>query len=93
MIERVDDVFERLTVHLQEHCVFHLMDLLRYSETKLDVCFRDKNRREVNDILRQILLHPTRIRICSCVRKMEGMTWVRKTMEFLGAEISNEPSH
>jgi hypothetical protein len=86
-------MLECLTVHLQEDRVFHLMDLLRYSETKLDVCFRDKNRREINDILRQILVHPTRIRICSCVRKMEGLTWVRKTMEFLGAEISNEPSH
>lgn len=69
------------------------MDLLRYSETKLDVCFRDKSRREINDILRQLLVHPTRIRICPCVRTMDGMVWVRKTLEFLGAELHNEPSH
>jgi hypothetical protein len=93
MIKCVNNMFERFTVHLQEYSVFHLMDLLRYSETKLDICFKDKNRREINDILRQILVHPTRIRICSCVRTMDGMTWVRKTLEFLGAELSNEPSH
>lgn len=69
------------------------MDLLRYSETKLDVCFRDKSRREINDILRQLLVHPARIRICSCVRTMEDMSWVRKTLEFLNAEIHNESSH
>jgi len=93
MIKCVNNLLHRFAVHLQEHSVFHLMDLLRYSDTKLDVCFRDKTRREINDILRQILVHPTRIRICSCVRKTEGLAWVRKTMEFLGAEISNEPSH
>lgn len=69
------------------------MDLLRYSDTKLDVCFGGKTRREINDILRQILVHPTRVRICPCIRTMEGMVWVRKTMEFLGAEIDNESSH
>lgn len=69
------------------------MDLLRYSETKLDVCFRDKSRREINDILRQILVHPNRIRVCPCVRTMSGMAWVRKTLEFLGADIHNESSH
>ena len=69
------------------------MDLLRYSETNLIVCFRDKSRREINDILRQLLVHPDRIRICSCVRTLEGMAWVRKTLEFLHAEIHNEPSH
>ena len=79
--------------NLQEPYEFHSMDLLSYSETKLDVCFRDKTRREINDILRQILVHPGRIRICPCVRQMEGMTWIRKTLEFLGAHIHNESSH
>lgn len=65
------------------------MDLLGYSDTKLDICLKDKSRREVNDILRQLLLHPERIRICSCAKE----PWVRKTLEFLNAEISNEPSH
>lgn len=65
------------------------MDLLGYSTTKLDICLKDKNRREIHDILRQLLLHPERIRICSCVKD----PWIRKTLEFLNAELSNEPSH
>ena len=65
------------------------MDLLGYSSTKLDICFKDKNRREINDILRQLLIRPERIRICPCVKD----AWIRKTLEFLNAEISNEPSH
>lgn len=69
------------------------MDLLGYSSTKLDVCFRGKARREVHDILRQIFVHPSRIRVCPCVRTMEGGTWIRKTLEFLGADIHNESSH
>lgn len=69
------------------------MDLLRYADTKLDVCFRGKSRRDINDVLRQLLVHPNRIRICPCVQTMDGMIWVRKTLEFLGAEIHNESSH
>ena len=65
------------------------MDLLGYSETNLDVCLRNKTRREVNDILRQVYRHPTRIRICPCVTS----PWVRETLRFLGAVYSNEPSH
>lgn len=65
------------------------MDLLRYSETVLEVCFKDKSRREINDILRQIYVYPTRIRICPCVRD----PWVRKTLEFLNPQFNNEPSH
>ena len=65
------------------------MDLLGYSTTKLDICLKDKTRREINDILRQMLLHPERICICPCVKD----PWIRKTLEFLNAEISNEPSH
>ena len=65
------------------------MDLLGYADTKLDVCLKDKSRREINDILRQVFLHPERIRICPCVKE----PWIRKTLEFLNAERSNEPSH
>lgn len=65
------------------------MDLLRYSETVLDVCLAGKSRREINDILRQLLIHPDRIRICPCERPSP---WVRKTLEFLDARYSNEPS-
>ena len=64
------------------------MDLLRYSDTVLHVCFKEKPRREVNDILRQMLIHPDRIRVCPCVRDV----WIRKTLEFLSAVYSNEPS-
>jgi hypothetical protein len=65
------------------------MDLLRYSETQLDICLKDKTRREIHDILRQIYIHPNRIRICPCVK--EG--WIRKSLTFLGAVYNNEPSH
>ena len=65
------------------------MDLLRYADTRLDVCFKGKTRREIHDILRQILVHPDRIRVCPCVTD----PWVRKTLKFLGAHINNEPSH
>jgi hypothetical protein len=65
------------------------MDLLRYSDTVLEICFKDKPRREVYDILRQVFVHPTRIRICPCVTD----PWIRKTLEFLAAHYSNESSH
>jgi hypothetical protein len=45
-------------------------------------------REATNDILRQMLLHPDRIRVCPCVTDV----WIRKTLEFLGAIYSNEPS-
>lgn len=66
------------------------MDLLRYSETTLEVCLKDKPRREINDILRQIFLHPDKIHICPCG---EVSPWIRETLRFLGATYSNEPSH
>jgi hypothetical protein len=65
------------------------MDLLGYADTVLDVCLAGKTRREIHDILRQIFVHPTRVRVCPCVTD----PWVRKTLEFLGAQYSNEPSH
>jgi hypothetical protein len=65
------------------------MDLLRYSDTILDVCLAGKSRREIHDIMRQVFVYPTRIRICPCVTD----AWVRKTLGFLDAQYSNEPSH
>ena len=65
------------------------MDLLRYSDTVLHVCLRDKGRREIHDILRHIAVYPNRLRICPCVTD----PWVRKTLAFLGALLDNEPSH
>jgi len=65
------------------------MDLLRYSETVLDVCLKDKSKREINDVMRQVYVYPTRIRICPCIQD----PWVRKTLGFLNAQFNNEPSH
>jgi hypothetical protein len=65
------------------------MDLLRYSTTMLEVCLKEKSRREIHDILRHVFVHPTRIRICPCVTD----PWIRKTLEFLGGQYSNESSH
>jgi hypothetical protein len=62
------------------------MDLLGYSHTILNVCFKNKPRREIHDVLRQIFVHPMRVRVCPCVQD----PWVRKTLEFLGAQYSNE---
>ena len=69
------------------------MDLLRYSDTKLNVCLKEKSRREINDILRQIYIHPEKICICSCVHQQDELIWIRKTLHFLNAEISNESTH
>ena len=65
------------------------MDLLGYSDTVLHICLKDKSRRDIHDILRQVFVYPNRVRICPCVTD----PWVRKTLEFLGAQYSNEPSH
>jgi len=65
------------------------MDLIRYSDTVLDVCLKDKTRREIHDILRQIFEYRDRIRICPCVTNV----WTRETLRFLGARMNNEPSH
>lgn len=65
------------------------MDTLRYSDTVLHVCLKDKTRREIHDILRQVFLVPQRIRVCPCTTD----PWVRKTLEFLGTLYDNEPSH
>lgn len=67
------------------------MDLLNYSETVLRVCLKDKTRREIHDLLRQIYIHPTRILICPC--QPPSSPWVRHTLAFLDARYSNEPSH
>ena len=65
------------------------MDTLRYSDTILHICLRNKTRREVHDILRQVFLVPQRVRICPCVSDV----WTRKILEFLNAVYDNEPSH
>lgn len=65
------------------------MDALVYKDAQLNLCLADKTKREIYDIVRQMYIYPARIRICPCIQD----AWVRKTLEFLGAEYSNEPSH
>lgn len=65
------------------------MDLLGYSDTLVTFCLKEKSRREVHDVLRQVFVYPNRIRICPCCQD----PWIRKTLEFLGAQYSNESSH
>ena len=64
------------------------MDLLRYSETKLEVCFRNKTKREIHDVLRAAACHPTQVVVCGCTQD----AWARKTLTFLGVRINNESS-
>lgn len=63
-------------------------DLLRYSETRLDVCTQGWARRQLHDLVRQVLNYPARIRICPCLED----PWVRETLCFLGAVFNNESS-
>lgn len=65
------------------------MDLLGYADTVLHVCLAGKTKREINDLLRQIYVYRNRIHVCPCCKD----PWVRKTLQFLGAQINNEPSH
>lgn len=65
------------------------MDLLGYSDTLVTFCLKEKSRREVHDVLRQVFVYPNRIRVCPCCQD----PWIRKTLEFLGAQYSNESSH
>jgi hypothetical protein len=65
------------------------MDLLRYPDTVLTVCFKDKTRQEIHDSLRQIFVYRDRIRVCPCVTDR----WVRQSLVFLNARLHNEPSH
>jgi hypothetical protein len=68
------------------------MDLLGYSDTSLEICLKDKPRREVQDILRQVYLHPTKLRICPCVRQTADL-WLWTSLEFLHPTYSNELTH
>ena len=68
------------------------MDLLGYSDTSLEICLKDKPRREVHDILRQVYLHPPKLRICPCVRQTADL-WLWTILEFLHPSYSNELTH
>lgn len=68
------------------------MDLLGYSETVLDVCLKDTPRRELHDILRQIYLHPAKVRVCPCVLTTADV-WLWTVLQFLRPTYSNELTH
>ena len=68
------------------------MDLLRYSETVLEVCLKDKPRRELQDLFRQIYLHKARVRVCPCVLETTDV-WLWKVLQFLRPNYSNELTH
>lgn len=63
-------------------------DLLRYSQTRLDVCTHGWTRRQMHDLVRQVLNYPQRIRVCPCIED----PWVRETLRFLGGTFNNESS-
>lgn len=65
------------------------MDMLRYKDVKLTLCFAGKSRRETHDMLRHIFTHRSQICVCPCVSD----PWVREVLRFLDAQMNNEPSH
>ena len=62
------------------------IDLLRYSGTQLDVCTKNWTRRQLHDLIRQVMIYSKRIRVCSCIEDR----WVRDTLQFLNVEWNNE---
>lgn len=64
------------------------MDLLGYSQTQLQICLKNKTKREIHDVLRAAAVHPTRMVVCGCTQDV----WARKTLTFLGVRIHNESS-
>ena len=68
------------------------MDLLGYSDARVDVCLVGKPRRELHDILRQVYLHPAKIRVCPCVLTTTDV-WLWKVLQFLRPNYSNEFTH
>ena len=59
-------------------------DLLRYSETKLNVCTSGFTRRQIHDVVRQAYNYRERIVVCDCLKDV----WSRDILAFLGAQWS-----
>jgi len=68
------------------------MDLLGYSDTVVQVCLKDKPRRELHDLFRQLYLHPTKLRVCPCVLTTTDV-WLWKVLQFLRPNYSNDITH
>lgn len=65
------------------------MDVLRYKDVNLTLCFAGKSRRETHDMLRRLFTHSSQVKVCPCVKDV----WVREVLRFLDAQMDNEPSH
>lgn len=63
-------------------------DLLKYSDTQMDVCTHGWTRRQQHDLIRQVMNYGHRIYVCPCVEER----WVRDTLQFLGVRWNNESS-
>jgi|LauGreDrversion4_2_1035121.scaffolds.fasta_scaffold369448_2 hypothetical protein len=61
------------------------MDLLKYSDTVLTLCLKDKTPREIHNIVRSVAVYPNRLRICDC----SVPPWTRQTLSFLGVNWSH----
>lgn len=68
------------------------MDLLGYSDTVLELCLKDKSKRELHDIFRHIYMHRSKIRVCPCVLETNDV-WLWKVLQFLRPNYSNEFTH
>ena len=42
-------------------------DLLKYSETSLNICTHGFTRRQIHDIVRQAYNYPKRVSVCPCI--------------------------
>ena len=68
------------------------MDLLGYSDTVVDICLVNKPRREVQTLLRHLYRHPTKLRVCPCVRGTADV-WLWTSLAFLRPTYSNDITH
>jgi hypothetical protein len=68
------------------------MDLLGYSDARVDVCLAGKPRREVHDLVRQIYMYKAKIRVCPCVLETNDV-WLWTVLQFLHPNYSNELTH
>lgn len=68
------------------------MDLLGYSDTVLEVCLKDKPRRELHDLFRQIYMYRSKVRVCPCVVETTDV-WLWKVLQFLRPTYSNAFTH
>jgi hypothetical protein len=59
-------------------------ELLRYSETKLEICTATYTRRQIHDLIRQVYVYPQKVVVCKCIKD----PWSRDILAFLGVQWS-----